>query len=91
MSTRPLRFSEVSRTAGSAGRRGTRTTPLPLAKYRQAHRITSVRDFDENTGRLVDVCAHDGIRLYAQRGRFIHAPDVIKSLAAIERGEVVAW
>lgn len=70
---------------------GTPTTPVALAMYRQDHRIVSARDYDPDTGRMVDVCAHDGVRLYAQRGRWVHDTGEIKSLAALERGEGIKW
>ena len=69
----------------------TPTTPVQLREYRDRHRIVSTRDYDEDLGQMVDVCEHDHIRLYAQRGRWVHSPDVIRELARLERGEGVAW
>jgi hypothetical protein len=69
----------------------TPTTPVQLKEYRERHTIRSTRDYDEDMGRMVDVCEHDGIRLYAQRGRWVHDRNIIRSLAALERGEGIAW
>lgn len=69
----------------------TATTPVQLKQYRERHTITSIRAFDDDTERMVDVCRHDGIRLYAQRGRWIHDPSEIKELARLERGEKIDW
>ena len=69
----------------------TPTTPVALKAYRERHTIRSTRDYVEDTGRMVDVCDHDGIRLYAQRGRWVHDRGEIRSLAALERGEGIAW
>ena len=69
----------------------TPTTPVQMKLYRERHRIASTRDYDEDMGRMVDVCAHDGIRLYAQRGRWVHDRDNIRGLAALERGEGIRW
>jgi hypothetical protein len=73
------------------GTKGTITTPVTLSLYRDRHRIVSTRDYDADLGRTVDVCAHDGIRLYAQRGRWVHDPSEIRELAALERGEGIRW
>lgn len=69
----------------------TATTPVTLSLYRDRHRIASIRAFDDDYQRMVDVCEHDGIRLYAQRGRWVHDPWAIKELAALERGEGIRW
>lgn len=70
----------------------TPTTPVQLTAYRERHRIESIRDFDEDTGRLYDVCAHDGIRVYQRSpGRLAHDRNTIRSLAALERGEGIRW
>ena len=71
---------------------GTPTTPAQLTRYREAHKITVSRDFDEDMGRMVEVCAHDAIRIYPRRlGGYVHDVSTIKSLAALERGEGIAW
>lgn len=67
------------------------STPVQLREYRACRKIVSTRDFDEDLGRMVDVCSHDNIRLYAQRGRWIHSPSAIKELARLERGGAIRW
>lgn len=69
----------------------TATTPLQLKQYRERHTIRSIRAFDEDEQRLVDVCAHDSIRLYAQRGRWVHRSEDIKQLVAFENGFKIDW
>jgi hypothetical protein len=69
----------------------TPTTPPTLARYREPHVIEPVKDWDDDLGGFYWRCRHDGLRLYPRQGGFIHAPDEIKGLAAIERGEGLAW
>ena len=67
-------------------------TPVQLELYRENHRIRSTRDYNADLQRMVDVCEHDGIRLVAQRGRWIHDPSEIRELAILERnGGVIDW
>lgn len=66
----------------------TPTTPRQLTLYRETHRIRPVFDWDEDAGRTYQVCAHDRIRIYRRATGHLHDRSTIRSLAAIERGEV---
>ena len=70
----------------------TPTTPVALTAYRSRHTIKVVKDWDDDWKRFTPVCETDGIRVYElSRGRLVHASDEIKELAALERGEGIAW
>ena len=69
----------------------TPTTPQQLTDYRSRHTVRPVADFDPDMGRLVTVCATDGIQVYRIKGRYIHDRSTIRSLAALERGEGIRW
>lgn len=69
----------------------TATTPPALRAYRERHVITPVRDYGEEWGGYREVCEHDGIRVYARQGGYVHDPSEIKDLAARERGEAIRW
>lgn len=67
-------------------------TPVQLKLYREHHRIVSARDYSDDIQQMVDVCEHDGIRLYPQRGRWIHDPSAIRELVTLERNAgVIDW
>jgi hypothetical protein len=66
-------------------------TPIQLAEYRTRHRINAKLEYDADSGRTYHVCMVDRIRVYRRRGGWLHDASVIKALAAIERGEGLAW
>lgn len=70
---------------------GTPTTPAVLHQYRRRHIIKPIKDWDEDIQRFIDVCDHDGIRIYAIDGGWVHDRSRIKFLAGIERGESIPW
>lgn len=69
----------------------TPTTPAVLTLYRQFHRIRPVRDYDEDSGRFIQRCSHDGLRIHTTRSGYRHDATEIKALAGIERGEGIRW
>ena len=70
----------------------TTATPPVLAKYREAHRVEPIRDFDEDFGMFVFRCSHDHLRIHQERdGGWRHDASEIASLAALERGEPIKW
>ncbi len=69
----------------------TPTTPQQLIAYRTRHTVRPVNDYDEDLGRMVEVCATDHIRVYPFNGRYIHDRSTIRHLAALERGEGIRW
>ena len=66
--------------------------PLPklppvYAKYLERHAIRAERDWDEDSGRFVYRCRHDGIRLVDWYGQWVHDEGAViglKTLAQLE-------
>ena len=64
----------------------TASTPPVLAKYREAHTISVIRDWDPDLERMIDRCAFCLIRVFPRRGGMVHDASRIKDLARMERG-----
>jgi hypothetical protein len=70
----------------------TPTTPPMLARYRECKRIVPSRDWSEDMGRFVAICANDNLRIWqAADGTYRHDKSEVKQLAAFERGEGIDW
>ncbi len=56
----------------------------PIERYRERHTIVPVGALHP----IVDVCAHDGIRVYPRRGGWFHDTDEVRNAA---REALPAW